>query len=1062
MSLPLSSGRGPAAARPREPGLCPTRGAERRRVGRRAPLARLAAALLGCGFAATATAADLAIYSDDAAASFSQLERIIEDPAAAHGGDFGLRAEPTHWHNQALRLAAGRTDFRPYSAFALRIRAVSGQVDPEIALVDQTWGRSVRIADHVDGGVIDATWREAVIPMAALASDSFALDSVFLILFRPSPEPAPFYVDDIRLIDAARPEVLGWSMPSARVLSVRLDSLDRTVIDAGAITVQSDTDTAFAVPVPALGAGVDRAAVDVTDTGLGVVTESRLHLLLPEPLAPGHAYRVDLAAVRGASGALLTDPELTVRFDDEQVSPSIKVNQVGYLPAASKMGFVGNWLGDLGPMPVDAGAFDVIDADTGAVVLNGSLVPRAAADVESGEDVHSADFSALATPGRYRLRVPGIGVSHPFRIADDVYAQVWRTTMRVFYHKRNTELTAPYADPGFERAGIDPLLDAVYHPVLADYPLTRGEAPFDYHMAVGGWFDAGDYGQYIHNAAPVWGLIGLAMDLANAGHFTDGELGIPESGNGIPDILDELRWGMRWAFLLQDCDGGVYWRVSSGTWDTGMPADVSAPRFVYEKTTRATAQFAAMAAIYARLIEPYDATDATVALLAAERAWTFANTQPAYPPEGELYQNPAEYPGGGTYAVRSAAPDLLWAAAELFRSTGIGSYQDAYRDLAAETSIDLSAAPFSTFAHWAITNSRHAARDILLVESARRAVMIAADTMLNRAQQDAYRSTKHPAIPFTGWFNFSVSPIGALALLQGHHLSGETIYRDTATQTLDIILGANPQSRVYLTGIGAAPVRDPLDRISLNDANAEPLPGLTVGGPTWHLNASREPFIAVNAAYWPPEEPALDENGLTDYANAYPVLRRWIDDHELIAMNESTVREWAAVATAFGLVRDGGALPPAAAALYGWTPGSGGSTAIYRLGDLPVADVPLLTPEQIGAFGGAALDASDAHVAALTPAQVAAIDAPDSRYWVARLSLEQQLALTAAQIAGFNAWSLFTALPPQQVPLIPPEKLPMLGVAVRDTTDGWKAAITAEQRAAMTAEQQQIMAAAGY
>jgi len=235
------------------------------------------------------------------------------------------------------------------------------------------------------------------------------------------------------------------------------------------------------------------------------------------------------------------------------------------------------------------------------------------------------------------------------------------------------------------------------------------------------------------------------MDLAPAGHFSDGELGLPESGNGIPDILDELRWGMDWAMQMQDSDGGVYWRVSSGHWDLGLPADVSEPRFLYEKTTRATAQFAAMAAVYARLMAPYDQADANAA--------------------------------------------------------------------------------------WAMTQSEHAGRDILLVESARRAVMIAADIKLERAAQDAYRSPKHPAIVFTGWGNFSISPIDALALLQGYHLSGESIYLDTALQALDIMLGANPQSQVYLTGIGANPVQDPLDRISLNDFNAAPCPASPSAAP---------------------------------------------------------------------------------------------------------------------------------------------------------------------------------------------------------------------------------------
>jgi hypothetical protein len=76
--------------------------------------------------------------------------------------------------------------------------------------------------------------------------------------------------------------------------------------------------------------------------------------------------------------------------------------------------------------------------------------------------------------------------------------------------------------------------------------------------------------------------------------------------------------------------------------------------------------------------------------------------------------------------------------------------------------------------------------------------------------------------------------------------------------------------------------------------------------------------------------------------------------------------------------------------------------------------------------------------------------------------MEQRLALTAGQIAAFNVWSLFTPLPPAQVPLIPPAKMPVIGVELRGTADAWKAAVTPEQRAAMTAGQQLIMAQAGY
>ncbi|MCG6941946.1 MAG: hypothetical protein LJE69_11940, partial [Thiohalocapsa sp.] len=324
-------------------------GRAQRRLGR---FARRCTALIACCMALAAQAADLSIYTEDAAAAFSQIERVAEDPAAACTGDFGLRVTPTYWHYQLLRLAAGRTDFRPYSAFSFRIRAEQGEVDPSIVLADQRWGTSVRVADYVDGGVVDANWREAVIPMDALASPEFALDSVFLIMFGPSPAPAPFYVDDIRLIDTARPHVLGWSTPSARVLTVRLDSLDIDALETAAFTVSSDTDPDFAAPVPVQAVGADRAAVDITEGGQGAVVESRLHLVLPRAMQPGQTYRVDLAELVGASGAGLAEPELPLSFTEDTVSSSIQVNQVGYLPAATKLGFVGNWLGDIGPMPV--------------------------------------------------------------------------------------------------------------------------------------------------------------------------------------------------------------------------------------------------------------------------------------------------------------------------------------------------------------------------------------------------------------------------------------------------------------------------------------------------------------------------------------------------------------------------------------------------------------------------------------------------------------------------------------------------------------------------------------
>jgi endoglucanase len=1026
-------------------------------ISRHTSLIRLAITVSLISAGAAAGAADLVLYDEDAPSQWSQMDRAVETADAAFEGQVGIRLTPTYWHKPLLRIAAGRTDFRPFDTLEFEIRATTAPMDQSLVAWDYAMGSWVRLSDYVDGGTIDTQWRHVSIPIADLASDAFPLDRVFVLLFDKMSAPQSFDIDNMVLRQLDGPEVLGHELPSDRALTIRCDKLDHDAIgDPNAFLISSATDPAYRTPRSPLAVGSARSAVDAGEDG-GVTVESRVHLLLPERLLVGHSYRLSLAGVVDDNGNAPSEESLTITPSADVVSLSIQVNQVGYAPVAPKLAYIGNWLGDLGPMPVDATDFGVVDVDSGETIFEGVLSLRAAADPQSGADLYEADFSGLSTPGTYRVEVPGLGNSLPFEVAETVYDPVYRTVARLLYHKRNTRIEAPFADPGFERDGVDPLLDGVFHPILSEYALSVGEMPFGIKEIRGGWFDAGDYGLYMHNAAPIWGAIGLAFDLSAPGHFADDELGIPESGNGIPDLLDELGWGMDWALSMQDpSDGGVYWRLCSANWDWGMPSGVSEPRLIYEKTTRATAELAAMGAIYARLIAPYDAQRAMSVLDAGRAAWQFLQSHPSYPPEGQHYQNPAELPGGGTYSVSTSLPDQLWAAAELYRTTGELAFQDAYRDLRARANIDISGAPTSTFAFWAMAMTDHDGRDVLEQEEARRAIMIAADQKLDWAEQHPYRVPKHPSIQYSGWHSVSGSVMVSLALFQAYHLSGEPTYAELAWLTPGMTLGANPLSRSFISGVGARLPQDPLDRISLSDDVDAPVRGMPVPGFTWHLPGFREPYIGVNAAYYPPEQPV---DG--DYGTAYPVLRRYIDSHALIPMNEGTIREAGLTAVAFGLMRDGSSPPTMSATPYDWEAGHPKSGKVYALKDIPLADVPLLTPEQITAFGANVGIAPTAWSQALTPAQAAAIDAPTIPYWVGKLDPESAEALTAEQIAAFQQWSLFTALPPSKVALIPPAAMPGLGVEVRNTSQAWKEALTEAQIAAMTEEQRDILEDAG-
>jgi hypothetical protein len=691
------------------------------------------------------------------------------------------------------------------------------------------------------------------------------------------------------------------SLRSRRAITLILPNLDpqQTTLSAQDFTLQSSQDPAYQRPLPATRLGFDRQVTGFINDRTAI-TETRLHLLLP------HALRDDLSYQLHAPAAGLAN--LPVSWRAQQLTGSIQLNQVGYLPAARKRAYIGNWLGSAGAMPVDSEDFQVIDADSGEPVLTGKLELRAASDPWSGNDVYTADFSALHKAGHYRLQVPGLGQSDSFHIGPDVYAAVYRTTGRYFYHHRNgTVIRAPWAAPGHERpGGIPTRFDGVFHEGVADSPLGNKEPPDGYHAVSGGWFDAGDYGQYIPNAAPVWYVISAALDIAPQ-RFRDGDLDIPESGNGLPDLVDELEWGMNWALRMQDpVDGGVYFRIVSATWDGALPHEVGAARLIAEKTTHATAAFAAMAAIHARLLAKDRPARAATVLAAARHAWQFLQKHPQWPTEGERYHNP----GGihaGEYPDTSAQDNILWAAAELYRSTGEAGYHDAYLSRVGQVKIDptgvVSFKDQGMAAHWAYLMAPWPGRDETLVKRARDIFLAAADWRIRKMQEHPYHAPVHQYRGYLGWGSFAHSSRATLTLFQAWHLTGTPDYLEWAWLTTDAQLGANPQSLSYITGIGARSPRFPLSKLSQYDDLETPLPGIPVNGPHAHLPALWASTRAVNAAYFPAANtPETDAN--TDTGNdGYPVLRRYTDSHHLPPMSEPTVAEAARTAVAYGLLR---------------------------------------------------------------------------------------------------------------------------------------------------------------
>lgn len=331
-----------------------------------------------------------------------------------------------------------------------------------------------------------------------------------------------------------------------------------------------------------------------------------------KPLREGRAYTLDLNARTPLTSG---SPRASLRVDSRAtISPAIKVNQIGYLPdVPRRYAYLGAWMGSLGAL--DYGPpprFEVRDAVSHAVLLRGTarLRHRAGERAEgpyhedlSGENVCEMDLAGLNRPGRYYLALPGMGRSYDFRVASDVYAGPFRVMMAGVLHQRcGIEMRPPYSAhyrPACHRNRTE----------LTDLPrgseadafreLPRHVIDPRKRDRFGGHHDAGDYNPRSH--LDVAELAFLAYE-TNPGAFFDGQLPVPEAGNGIADILDEGRWALDLWVRLQEADGGV----RNGTESDGDPdmttlAEEDTRRdFAFASDAVGSLRFAASAAQAAR------------------------------------------------------------------------------------------------------------------------------------------------------------------------------------------------------------------------------------------------------------------------------------------------------------------------------------------------------------------------------------------------------------------------------------------------------------------------------
>ncbi|HSC89425.1 MAG TPA: glycoside hydrolase family 9 protein, partial [Polyangiaceae bacterium] len=541
----------------------------------------------------------------------------------------------------------------------------------------------------------------------------------------------------------------------------------------------------------------------------------------------------------------LTDPQYTPPPPEAKAAlPTIRVNQVGYFTGGKK---IATWVtGDGQPQ-----AFEVVK--DGQVVFTGKSTPFGL-DADSHDSVQLLDFTKFKKPGTgYAVRV-GQAQSPEFSIGDELYSKLKYDALKYYYHNRSgVPIAMPYA-------GQEKLTRAAGH-AQSDKAVPCGKGTgCTYSLDVtGGWYDAGDHGKYVVNGGiSVWTLLNQyesAKAFGEAQAFADRKGNIPESGNGVPDILDEARFELEFFLKMQVPEGKpkagmVHHKIHDVSWTAlGLrpdQAEAAMKRNLRPVSTAATLNVAATAAQGARIWKSIDPAFASKLEAAAERAWLAAQQNPA------VYAPASDGSGGGPYDDKDVTDDFFWAASELWITTKKPEYRSFIDSSPWLTKLTDKVDGVPSSMNWASTDglgtiSLAVVPGALLVgeqATQRKKLTDAADKYLALVERQGYR------VPFaadsTGkypWGSNSFILNNLVVMGLAYDITKQDKYLEGVISGMDYLLGRNALSQSYVTGFGSLPLVNPHHRFWAKQADSA-FPSAPAGAVSGGPNSSlQDPYV---------------------------------------------------------------------------------------------------------------------------------------------------------------------------------------------------------------------------
>ena len=528
----------------------------------------------------------------------------------------------------------------------------------------------------------------------------------------------------------------------------------------------------------------------------------------------------------------------------QTVTERIKLNQSGFYPNAPKVAVVTG--------EVSSSDFYITSTNLRDTVFKGALSEEKQSAYSSTK-TRIAIFSQFTGKGSFVVCIPGIGTSYVFEINDNVNRTTAIATLKGYYYQRaSMPLEEKYAGKWHRSAGHPD--NVVY---IHSSAATKARPEGTIISTPGGWYDAGDYNKYIVNSGITMGtLLSAYEDFPD--YYQQLKTNIPESDNGVPDILNEAIYNLRWMLTMQDPnDGGVYNKCTNAAFDgMVMPGVTQLPRYVVQKGTAATLDFAAVTAQASRILSKYKKQFPGLAdscIAASEKAWKWSLLNPALEYNQQLMNETfkPEITTGG-YGDRNFDDEWLWSAAELFITTKEKTYYDVVKkhikdNVSLPTWNNVGMLAYYSFLRFKNDLPQYVADDLILMKDK---VISMADGYIKRVSANAFATVMGQSVTDFNWGGNANAANQGILLIRAYLLSGDKKYVDYALTNLDYLLGRNATGYCFVTGIGSKSPMHPHHRQSVADGVTDPVPGLLVGGPNPGMqDHSQYEFTEPETAY---------------------------------------------------------------------------------------------------------------------------------------------------------------------------------------------------------------------